>query len=80
MMKTNKMYSVARRFAMIIKNTNNSHDKPNTHVKRSDIISVLIYEFSGSRNVSVSREFMIELANDIGGTYELNPARIVFTR
>jgi hypothetical protein len=86
--KENKMNSnireVALRFALIVKNSTNSHGKPNTHVKRSDVIAVLIYEFAGTDAIgagrSVTREFMTSLAEAVGGTYELNPARIVFTR
>lgn len=79
-----KLFEVALRFAQIVRNSNNSHGKPNTHVKRDSIVSVLTYEFAGTDATgagrSLTREFMTRLAEAVDGTYEMNPARIVFRR
>ena len=78
------LYNTALRYATIVRDSTNSNGKPNTHVKRDNVLAVLTYQFAGTDATGqgrvVTREFMERLARDVGGTYELNPARIVFTR
>ena len=78
------IYNTALRYATIVRDSTNSNGKANTHVKRDNVIAVLTYQFAGTDAIGqgrvVTREFMERLAQDVGGTYELNPARIVFTK
>ena len=78
------LFEVACEYARIVRDSTNSHGRPNTHVKRDNIIAVLTYRFGGTEafgsGIAVTREMMEAVAAKVGGTYELNPARIVFER
>ena len=78
------IYNTALRYATIVRDSTNSNGKAKTHVKRDNVIAVLTYQFAGTNAIGqgrvVTREFLERLAQDVGGTYELNPARIVFSR
>lgn len=77
-----QLFEVACEFARMVRDSRNSNGRFNTHVKRDNIIAVLTYKFGGTQafgaGIAVTREMMQAVAADVGGTYQMNPARIVF--
>lgn len=79
-----ELYQVALDYARMVQNSRDSNGNPCNNVKRTEIMAVLTYHCGGTeghgRGRAVSREFMVQLAGAVTGTYEMNPARIVFAR
>jgi hypothetical protein len=79
-----ELYEVALQFAQALEGSTDSNGRPCNNVKRTEIIAVLTYYCGGTaghrQGRAVTREFMTTLAEAVGGTYESNPARIVFSR
>ena len=79
-----KFFKVAKEYAVIARDSLGSNGKPNTNVKRDNIIAVLTYKFGGTKafgsGIAITREFMEQLAAEVEGEYSMSPARIVFNR
>jgi hypothetical protein len=79
-----ELYTTALRYARMVQSSTDSNGNACSNVKRTEIIAVLTYYCGGtaghSQGRQVTREFMTTLAEAVGGTYESNPARIVFSR